>query len=95
MITAAGGAENISARILFYDPADLAKVASRTMETHEPQPYAMLDIDEYLLDPGYDYEMGKRYLVGAAAFDRENGILYLMERLADEDKSVVHAWKVS
>ncbi len=86
--------DDISARIIFYDPADLAKVASGEMETYEPQPYAMLDIDDYLLDPGYDYERGKRYLVGACAFDRENGILYVMERLADEDKSVVHAWKI-
>jgi hypothetical protein len=86
--------EGVSARIIFYDPADLAKVASGAMETYEPQPYAMLDVDDFLLDPGYDFEMGKRYLVGACAFDRENGVLYIMERQADGDKSVVHAWKV-
>lgn len=86
--------DNITARIIFFDPADLAKVAEGTLESYEPQPYAILDIDGYLLDPGYDFERGKRYLLGACAFDRENGILYVMERLADEDKSVVHAFKV-
>ena len=66
------------------------------METYEPQPYAVLSIDDYLYDPGFDYERGKRYLVGAAAFDRENGYLYVVERLADEDdKSVIHVWEVN
>jgi len=85
---------NIGARILFYDSEDLAEVAAGRMETYQPQPYAYLDIDQYLFDPGFDYERGKRYLLGASAFDRENGILYVMERLADEDRSLVHVWKI-
>jgi len=87
--------DDIEAQILFYDPADLAKVAKGQMKTYEPQPYVIMDLNEYLYDPGYDYERGKMYSLGAATFDRSNGILYIFERLADEDeKSIVHVWEV-
>jgi hypothetical protein len=79
-------------QILFYDPADLAAVARGDMEPHEPQPYATLDIDEYL----YHVESSQqKYHVGAASFDRERGLLYVFEPLADADKSLVHVWQVA
>lgn len=88
--------EDIEVQIIFYDPAELGAVAKGQMESYEPQPYAVMNIDDYLFDPGFDYERGKRYIVGAAAFDRENGYLYIVERLADEDdKSIIHVWKVN
>jgi hypothetical protein len=88
--------EDIDARILLYDSSDLAAVAAGDMETWEPQPYASVSINEYLLDPGYDYERGKMYSLGAAAFDLENGILYIFERMAGEDeKSIVHVFSVN
>ena len=87
--------EGIEAQIIFYNPGDLAAVARGDMEPYEPQPYASLSIDEYLFDPGFNFERGKRYLVGAASFDRARGLLYAFERMADEDeKSLVHVWKV-
>lgn len=86
--------EKIAARILFYDPADLAAVARGASETWEPQPYASLDIDQYLFDPGFDHERAKRYLLGAAAFDRARGLLYVIERRADGDKSLVHVFRI-
>lgn len=87
--------EGIEAQIIFYDPADLAAVAHGDMESYEPQPYTSLNIDEYLFDPGFDLERGKRYLVGAVSFDRARGLLYVFERMADEnEKSLVHVWKV-
>jgi hypothetical protein len=86
--------EDISAQILFYDPNDLAAVAQGQLETWEPQPYASLVIDEYLFDPGFNHERAKRYLLGAAAFDREHGYLYVVERLADEDRSLVHVFGI-
>jgi hypothetical protein len=86
--------EDIAAQILFYNPSDLAAVVTGAMEPWEPQPYATLDIDDYLLDPGYDHERQKRYLVGAVAFDRERSRLFIMERRADEDKSIVHVFQV-
>jgi hypothetical protein len=86
--------EDIRARIIFFNPDDLAAVASGTMQPHEPQPYASLDVDQYLFDPGFDLEREKRYLLGAASFDRARGLLYIVERRADEEKSLVHVWKI-
>ncbi len=78
-------------QILFYDPADLAAVAQGGMETWEPQPYVTLEIDEYL----YHIESSQqKYHVGAASFDRERGLLYVFEPLADGDKPLVHVWRV-
>ncbi len=86
--------EGIQAQLLFFNPDDLASVARGVMKTWEPQPYASLEIDSYLFDPGFDHKREKRYLVGAAAFDRARGLLYLFERRADGDKSIVHVFKV-
>ncbi len=87
-------AEDYQAQIIFYDPADLAAVARGEMETWEPQPYATLVLDDYLFDPQTHVETYKRDLVAAAAFDRQHGLLFIFERLADEDKSVVHVFRV-
>jgi hypothetical protein len=65
------------------------------MHTYEPQPYASLDISQYL----YNFETLQRYqkshLLGAASFDRARGFLYVFQRQADGDKSLVHVWKVN
>jgi hypothetical protein len=87
-------AESYQAWILFYDPEDLGSVAADTTETWEPQPYAFLDITPVLFDPQLNHAEYKRDLVGAAAFDHENGILYIVERLADEYRSVIHVWQI-
>jgi hypothetical protein len=86
--------EGIESQILFYNPDDLGAAASGIIETWQPQPYATLSLDPYLFDPGFDLERDKRYLVGALAFDRVNGILYVVERRADGDKSLVHVFRV-
>ena len=54
-----------------------------------------LVLDEYLYDPELNHAEYKRDLVGAVAFDREHGVLYVIERLADGSKSVIHVWSVS
>jgi len=89
------------AEIIFYDPADLARVALGEMEPWEPQPYAVMDIDEYLYlsPPEWDNIMlgwgdQRRYRIGDAAFDRKNGFLYILELFTDEAKPVVHVWQV-
>jgi hypothetical protein len=89
------------AEFIFYDPADLARVAAGTMESWEPQPYAMLDIDEHLyFNPsGTDLEMvgqgdQRRYRIGDVAYDRADGLLYVLELFADGAKPVVHVWRV-
>jgi hypothetical protein len=88
--------QNISAQMIFFDASELAKVATGALETWDPQPYATLTLDEYLYDPGFDYVRYKRYLLGAIAFNRENGFLYIIERLADEDdRSLIHVFRIT
>lgn len=89
------------AQFILYDPADLAHVAAGELEPWEPQPYAALDIDEHLyLDPpewdvttlGWGDQ--RRSRIGDAAFDRQNGYLYVLELYAEGAKPVVHVWQV-
>jgi hypothetical protein len=87
-------ADDYQAQIIFYNPSDLVAVAAGEMESWEPQPYAVFVIDEYLLDPELNHEEYKRDLVGGVAFDRENCLFYLVERLADQYQSVIHVWSV-
>ena len=78
-------------QIIFYDPADLAAVARGEMETWAPQPYAVLNVDEHL----YHITSGQqKHHLAAAAFDRANGLLYVMEPLVDDDRSIIHVWRV-
>lgn len=88
-------ADAFQAQLIFFDPGQLISVARGEINSWEPQPYATLDLTEYLLDPNLDYADYKRDLVGAVAFDREHGIFYLVERLADEYRSVIHVWKIN
>lgn len=87
-------AEDFMPAILFFNPDDLATVAKGEAQTYDPQPYAMMDLSEYWYDPDTHLERYKRDLAGAAAFDRENGLLYIVERLGDGDKSVVHVFQI-
>ncbi len=90
------------AQMVFYDPADLARVAAGSAASHEPQPYATLSLDEYLLlaPPEWELEMlgrgvQRRMRIGAVAFDRDSGLLYVLELYADEAKPLVHVFRVS
>ena len=89
------------AQFILYDPSDLGKVAAGEMESWQPQPYAVLDIDEhlYLNPPAWDEEwVGKgpqrRFRIGAVAYDRDHNLLYVLELFADSAKPVVHVWRV-
>jgi hypothetical protein len=79
------------AQMLFYDPAHLAAVAGGEMETWEPQPYATLNVDSVLYALRDAQQL---YRLGGAAFDPERGLLYVLERLVDEDRPLVHVWRV-
>jgi hypothetical protein len=88
-------------QFLLYDPDDLALVAARILKPWEPQPYAILIIDEHLYktrSPDVDQLVStgvqRRYRTGGVAFDRTNGLLYMLEQFADEAAPVVHVWKV-
>ncbi|MCU7833718.1 MAG: hypothetical protein KZQ83_00585 [gamma proteobacterium symbiont of Taylorina sp.] len=87
-------AENYQAQLIFYDTDDLAAVALGTIPSYQPQPYAVLDLTPYLFDAEISLERYRNDLVGATCFDRTHQLLYLFERQADEEKSVVHVWKV-
>ena len=87
------------AQFILYDPTDLAQVAAGEIESWAPQPYASLDIDEYLFLPPGDPDMlgtgvQRRSRIGAVAYDRNNDLLYVLELYADEAKPVVHVWRV-
>ncbi|MCG6964111.1 MAG: hypothetical protein LJE95_12675 [Acidobacteria bacterium] len=95
-------ASRFDAVLMFYDPDDLASVAAGSLGPYEPQPYAMFEIDEHLflnaampdvaMYNGYgDQRKGR---LGAVAFDRGNGLLYVLEQFADEYRPLVHVWKV-
>jgi hypothetical protein len=81
---------SFSGELLFYDPADLAAVAAGSLDPDRPQPYATLPLDDYLFAVRSDQQ--KRH-VGAVAFDRAHGRLFVMEPLADGDDSIVHLWQ--
>ena len=89
------------AMFLLYDPADLAAVASGAKASWVPQPYAQITIDGVLFSnpSGVETDMlgtgdQRRYRIGEATFDRQNGLLYLLELFADGAKPVVHVWRV-
>lgn len=89
------------AQIIFYDPDDFASVADGSMEPYEPQPYAVLDIDDHLflnatVEPdllGPDDQ--RRYRIGEMAYDRDRGFLYIIEKFADGAKPVIHVFAIS
>ncbi len=81
---------NFAAQILFYDPADLAAVANGKAKPYEPQPYAVMDVSKFL----YKDRPREMHRLGAAAFDQANGLLYVIEPRGDEDKSLIHVWKI-
>jgi hypothetical protein len=90
------------ARMLFYDPADLARVAAGELDPWEPQPYATLDIDERLFhnpDRVEEDMLGvgpqRRFRLGDVAHDPVRELLFVLELFADGEKPVVHVWRIS
>jgi hypothetical protein len=84
-------ADSFDGVILFFDPDDLARVAQGSMEPWEPQPYAELDVDQYLY-----HITGTRQKnhLGAMSYDRVHGILYIFELFGDGDQPLVHVFLV-
>jgi hypothetical protein len=89
------------AQFILYDPSSFARVSSGEIQPWEPQPYAVVDIDDYLfLNPSHIEEemLGtgaqRRYRIGDVAYDRNNDLIYVLELFSDEAKPVVHVWRV-
>ncbi len=93
-------ADGYSAQIMLYDADDLADVAVGNKKSWEPQPYAFFAIDDYLYDPFSNSKLEsfliryKRDLIISSAYDRSSNLLYIMERQADGEKSVIHVWHI-
>ena len=87
-------ADDYQPQIIFFDPADLVKVANGETESWQPQPYAILDLSGEFYDPRTNVEEYKQDITGAMAYDRQNGLVYVIERLAEEYKSVIHVWQI-
>jgi hypothetical protein len=84
--------DRFNAQIIFFNPDDLAKVAKGQMKSWEPQPYDTLDIDPYLFSVDSTKEKNR---IGAVCYDRTHGFLYISERLADDDKPLIHVFVIS
>jgi len=77
-------------QIIFFDPADLTDVASGKKKPYEPQPYAALDIDEFLYNI---HSTQQKEHLGAICFDRIRALLYVFEFRGDGDKPLIHVWE--
>jgi hypothetical protein len=75
-------AHRLRPMIILYDPDDLAAVAAGSMQSHEPQPYAAVRIDE-------DIFFGPEREIFSAAFDAHNQSLYITEFLREADGGLV------
>ena len=57
-------AEDYQAQLIFFNPAELVAVARGEIDTWTPQPYAVINLDEFLFSPEVDHENYKRDFVG-------------------------------
>lgn len=80
-------------QIIFYDTSDLAAVANGVMQPYEPQPYAVLEVDDLLYNVKSIQEW---YHLGACSYDRAHGLFYVFEPgRGDGERTLVHVWRVS
>jgi hypothetical protein len=82
--------DRFEALFLFYDPADLAEVAAGRQKPSWPQPYAELKVDDRLFGGYTDHQKSR---LGACAWDATRRLLYVIEPLVDEEKSIIHVWQ--
>ena len=90
------------AQILFYNPNDLAMVAAGMMEPWQPQPYVVMSLEDVLFKNPDQVEtemlgdgLQAIHRIGAATYDSQHGLLYVLEMFADGAKPVVHVWQVN
>lgn len=76
-------------QVLFFDPQELKEVAEGTRNPWDVVPYTTLSLEAEVLNPGCAE-------LGAAAFDRTGGLIYVTEEAAGPwGETVVHVWQVS
>ena len=81
--------DDFRAAFVLYDPAYLVKVFSGEYAVNSPQPYAIVDLSEYMLAKREDTSM---VYLGGLAYDVAQNRLYVLELFADGDKPVVHVF---
>lgn len=92
---------HFDAEFILYDPNDFAKVINGEIEPWQPQPYASIDIDEFLYFTIPEWEVAqlstsnqRRERIGDVTYDRANHLLYVLELYADEAAPIIHVWRV-
>jgi len=82
-------AYNTVPMIIFYNPDDLAAVASETLESYTPQPYAALRLNKNAF-------FSSEAQISSAAYDSYNNLLYITEFLPEEFGNVIiHVWEIN
>ncbi len=81
--------DDFRAALILYDPAHLARAISGEVPAYSPQPYAIVDLSEYMLAQKDETRM---VYLGGMAYDGEDNRLYVLELFADGDKPVVHVF---
>lgn len=79
----------------FYDPDDIAKVAQGTMEAYEPQPYATMQLENYIFEEKRSCNNGGQ--LAGIAVDNENQLLYVAEPKsysASRNSDVIHVFRI-
>lgn len=81
--------DDFRAALIMYDPAYLAEVYADEYAAYSPQPYAEIDLSEYMLVKRDETSM---VYLGGLAYDAAQNRLYVLELFADGDKPVVHVF---
>lgn len=87
------------AMLLFYNPQEILDVASGSLQTWEPQPYAVLQLEEQFYYPNnHNPEYISEFKgAGGMAYDSDRNLLYVFEKGVtgnDNSVSIVHVWRV-
>ncbi len=90
---------NYRSLLLFYDPRDITAVADGLRQPDEPQPYAVIDLDEIMfsINENDEYWAINSKGPGGIAFDRENKIIYMVEQKVYgmyDDEAIIHVWEL-
>jgi hypothetical protein len=82
-------AHNRQPMIIFFNPADLAKVAAGQMQPFEPQPYSAFRIPKALF-------WGATHEIFSATCDNQNRLLYVTEFVREfEGRLLLHVWRIN
>ncbi len=85
--------EEFRGQIIFYDAEEIAMVARGEKQPYEPQPYAVMEIDEILYNVKSEQEW---FHLGACSYDRNNRLLYVFEPgRAEGERTLIHVWEIS